>query len=209
MFKTKNIYSLSERLQKDIKKGSKTDWTLIGIIWLMLILAFVTGVGNGKAYQTEDYSCSIGKECLEFNLEPPEPIVHWKLPHVPMKANIGADVQEKIRKLYNECVRIGMTEEQALWTLGMADHESGGTWSESVKGDGGCSTGIGQWNSCPGSRRKAAPTFDGQVDQLCSEMKEKFDEFPIEIAVGKHNAPAWDSNPRYVERVIKSKNLFK
>lgn len=117
------------------------------------------------------------------------------------KKDIGADVQEKIRYANQVFYEKGMTEEQVLWTLALADHESAGTWSEAVKGDNGCSTGIGQWNSCPGSGRKAAPTYEGQVEQLANEMIEKYRVHDIKTAVGKHNAPAWDSNPNYVYKV--------
>lgn len=94
-----------------------------------------------------------------------------------------------------------MSEEQVLWTAYLVDHESAGTWSETILGDGGCSKGIAQWNSCPGSERKAAPTFEAQVDQIGEEMLAKFQLFPIKTAISKHNAPAWDYNAPYVARV--------
>jgi hypothetical protein len=125
------------------------------------------------------------------------------------KENIGQDVQDKIKYLQDVCYDKGMNDMQVLWTVAMADHESAGTWSPTIKGDGGCSTGIGQWNSCPGSQRKAADTFEGQAEQLCREMKDKYDRFNLKTAVGKHNAPAWDSNPNYVARVQGSIKNFR
>ena len=94
-----------------------------------------------------------------------------------------------------------MSTEQVLWTLALIDHESAGTWSETGVGDGGCSKGIALWNSCPGSGRKAAPTYEAQVAQIGEEMLSKFNLFPIKTAVSKHNAPAWDYNAPYVARI--------
>lgn len=125
-----------------------------------------------------------------------------------VKKGIGADVQAKIAYVDQINIGLGMTDKQRKLVLGLIDHESAGTWSETIKGDNGCSTGIGQWNACPGSRRQAPKTFNEQAQLICTEMKAKFDEFPDEIAVGKHNAPAWDSNPRYTAKVIKSSKLF-
>ena len=127
----------------------------------------------------------------------------------PRKRDTGENIQKRIAHVYNTCrLGYGMTSEQAFWVVGQVDHETAGTWSETIKGDGGCSTGLGQWNSCAGSRRKAEPTFGGQTQQICREMKKKFDEFPIEIAIGKHNAPAWDKNPNYVAKVKASLENF-
>lgn len=125
-----------------------------------------------------------------------------------MKNKVGEDIQAKIKRLNEVMCEKGFTDDQRKWVLGLADHESGGTWSETVKGDNGCSTGIGQWNACPGSGRIAPPTFEEQVQLLTDEFKDKFSKHPIETAIGKHNAPAWDSNPRYVNRVRKSVALF-
>lgn len=69
MFKTKNIYSLRERAVSDIKKGSKTDWSLIGIIWLAIIITFLTGIGD----KTQ------ASDTLSFNLQPPK-TYDWELP---------------------------------------------------------------------------------------------------------------------------------
>lgn len=88
----------------------------------------------------------------------------------------------------------------------MIDHESAGTWSETVVGDNGCSTGIAQYNACAGNI--AETTFEGQLKQFSERMEVFLTEYPLEIAVGKHNAPNWDSNVNYVNLVRKSKENF-
>lgn len=132
--------------------------------------------------------------------------VKTKLTYV--KKGVGSDVQAKIAYVDQINIDLGLTDHQRKLVLGLIDHESAGTWSETIKGDNGCSTGIGQWNACPGSNRHAPKTFNEQAQLICKEMKDKFDRFPDEIAVGKHNAPAWSSNPRYTAKVIKSSKLF-
>jgi hypothetical protein len=132
-------------------------------------------------------------------------------PKIFIKDKIGEDVQSKIRYLQESCYKIGMNQEQVRWTLALADHESAGTWSPTVKGDRGCSTGIGQWNACAGSNRKPRSLiFEDQADQLCEEMKAKFDLFDIETAIGKHNAPAWDKwkSSKYINKVRSALKLF-
>lgn len=115
-------------------------------------------------------------------------------------------MQNKIREANRRFYEIGMTEEQVKWTIALIDHESAGTWSETIKGDKGCSTGIAQWNACAG--RKAPPTYEEQVKLIGDEMLAKYKEFTIEVAVGKHNAPAWNSNPNYVAKVKRSMLSF-
>lgn len=127
--------------------------------------------------------------------------------YIYKKHDIGEDVQAKIKSLQEICYSKGMTQEQVLWTTALVDHESGGSWNEKEKGDGGCSIGIGQWNKCVG--RIAPPTFNNQADLICSEMKQKYDRFGIKTGVGKHNAPAWNSNPKYLKRVERSTHEFK
>ena len=100
-----------------------------------------------------------------------------------------------------------MTDYQAKLVLGMIDHESAGTWDENVVGDGGCSHGIAQWNACVG--RIAPETFDGQVDLIVDEMREKFSLYDDLIAVTKHNRPVSNVVTAYTYKVIKSSNLFK
>lgn len=125
---------------------------------------------------------------------------------VYVKKDVGEDVQTKIAYADQTFRAMGMTDEQVLWTLALIDHESAGTWSETVKGDAGCSTGIAQWNACVG--RKAPSTYEGQVKLIGEEMLKKYQEFEIEIAVGKHNAPAWDTNYNYSNKVKNAKNNF-
>jgi len=117
------------------------------------------------------------------------------------RGEFGRDLHDKIIYAQAEWRGLGMTDDQILWTLALVDHESAGTWSPTVLGDNGCSKGIGQWNSCPGSGRHAAETFELQVAQIGTEMLAKYQLFSIRTAVGKHNAPAWDSNTGYTARV--------
>jgi hypothetical protein len=127
--------------------------------------------------------------------------------YVYRKEAVGEDVQNKIAYLQGECYKVGMTQEQIHWTLALVDHESAGTWSETVKGDYGNSTGIAQWHKPSG--RIAPATFEAQATLICTEMKSKYDLFSIETAVGKHNAPAWKSNPKYINKVRKALKFFK
>lgn len=99
-----------------------------------------------------------------------------------------------------------MTSEQVRWTLALIDHESAGTWSPNIKGDNGCSTGIAQWNACSG--RQAPATYEEQVELIGNEMLKAYNEFDLKTAIGKHNAPAWDSNLKYVAKVETTLNLF-
>lgn len=130
--------------------------------------------------------------------------------YIYTKDKVGSDTQDKIQYIQEYCYSIGYNQDQVHWIVAMADHESAGTWSTTIKGDNGCSTGIGQWNACAGSgRAPRSLIYKDQAEQLCDEMKPFFDQFPIEIAVGKHNAPAWDRNTYYVNRVRKSLPLYK
>jgi hypothetical protein len=123
-----------------------------------------------------------------------------------MKDRIGADVQEKI--LYaNQALRErGLTDQQVLYTLALIDHESVGSWSETIVGDGGCSIGIAQWNKCVGNIAPA--TYEEQVQLIADEMASKFAEFDDLTALGKHNAPSWDYNEKYINKVLESAKNF-
>ena len=92
------------------------------------------------------------------------------------------------------------------WTIALIDHESAGTWDENTVGDSGCSVGLAQWNHCVGNY--GPEDFDGQVTQIGQEMLTRFQEFSIEIAIGKHNAPALDTISGYTESVKASKNIL-
>lgn len=123
-----------------------------------------------------------------------------------MKANIGENIQKKIEYVNKLARQNNLTDEQIKLVLGLIDHESGGTWDETVKGDHGCSVGIAQWNKCVG---KIAPqTFEKQAELIVAEMTDKFSQFTDLVAVSKHNAPAWDYNANYVNRVVKSSKMF-
>ena len=117
------------------------------------------------------------------------------------KLNTGEDLNAKIERANLAWYGLGMSTEQVMWTTWLVDHESAGTWSPDVIGDNGCSKGIGQWNSCPGSDRHATDGFDAQVLQIGEEMLAKYKTFPIKTAIGKHNAPAWDYNAGYILKV--------
>jgi hypothetical protein len=124
-----------------------------------------------------------------------------------MKDNIGSDVQEKIRYANQELRERNLTDQQVLYTLALIDHESAGSWSETIVGDGGCSIGIAQWNKCV--NRKAPVTYEEQVQLIADEMASKFAEFDDLTALGKHNAPAWDYNKNYINKVLESAKNFK
>lgn len=120
--------------------------------------------------------------------------------------NYGNDMLQKINYVQKIGYEAGFTQDQMRLVLGLIDHESGGTWSETAKGDQGCSIGIAQWNKCVG--RIAPKTFEEQANLIVQEMARKFAEFSDLVAVSKHNAPAWDYNTNYVNRVVKSSKLF-
>jgi len=123
-----------------------------------------------------------------------------------MKSGLGADVQEKIRTANGILYGLGMSSEQVHWVIALIDHESAGTWDENVTGDNGCAKGIAQWNNCVGNY--GPKDFNGQVKQVGEEMMTRFYFFPLKIAIGKHNAPNWDSNPRYVSKVEATTKIF-
>lgn len=118
----------------------------------------------------------------------------------------GDDLKQKILEANSYFHDRGFTDEERLWLIAMIDHESAGTWSETVVGDNGCSIGIAQFNSCAGNHAEA--TFEGQLKQFADRMEVFLDKYPLEIAIGKHNMPAWDSNPNYVNRIQASKDNF-
>jgi hypothetical protein len=124
------------------------------------------------------------------------------------KRAIGADVQAKIEYADKYFRSIGMTDEQVLYTLGIIDHESGGTWSETTVGDHGCSIGIAQYNTCAGNF--PAKTYEGQVEQVGKEMLARYQKEPLLKAVIHHNMPSWDVNPKYEARIKASiQNFYK
>lgn len=123
-----------------------------------------------------------------------------------MKSGIGADVQEKIRTANSILYELGMSSEQVHWIIALIDHESAGTWDENVVGDYGCAVGIAQWNNCVGNY--GPKDFNGQVKQVGEEMMTRFYFFPLEIAVGKHNAPNREDNSAYIARIRASTKIF-
>jgi len=122
------------------------------------------------------------------------------------KSNIGSDVQNKIHYVDQLAVNAGLDLDQRKLLLGLIDHESAGTWSETVVGDNGCSTGIGQWNACAG--RLAPETFEKQAELIVAEMADKFSSNTNEWAVSKHNAPYGSYKTSYVNKVITSSKNF-
>lgn len=122
------------------------------------------------------------------------------------KGEYGDDLKEKILYANNFFYTEGFTDKQRLWMLAMIDHESAGTWSPTVVGDNGCSIGISQYNTCAGNF--PADTYEGQVAQFADRMKYYFENFSFESAVGKHNMPAWQNNPKYLGKVQRSVDTF-
>lgn len=122
------------------------------------------------------------------------------------KGEYGDDLRQKILIANKYLHERGFTDEERLWLIAMIDHESAGTWSETVVGDNGCSTGIAQFNACAGN--VAEKTFEGQLRQFSDRMEGFLAKWPLEIAVGKHNMPAWDSNPGYVNRIKAAIDTF-
>jgi len=122
------------------------------------------------------------------------------------KSNIGSDVQEKIHYVDSLAIQSGLDLEQRKLLLGLIDHESAGTWSETIVGDNGCSIGIAQWNNCVGN---IAPNiFEEQAQKIVNEMVDKFSQNSNLWAVSKHNAPYGSYRTTYVNKVIESSKLF-
>ena len=148
---TKFIQSEKEALRNEWPKAIAPILVFLTILFLLL---FRSGDMTAKADQS-----------IEFNLNVPN--THWVIPI--SKKGAGSDLNDKVAYFYAQCLK-SLNRPQCLRVAGLVDHESAGTWSPTVKGDGGCSTGIAQWNNCAGSRRKAPDTFEKQVDLIIREM---------------------------------------
>ena len=131
----------------------------------------------------------------------------WKIPDpCPRKPRTGESVQVKICTVYRLARAYALTANEALAVVGLIDHESAGTWSPTVRGDGGCSIGIAQWNSCVG--RRAPASFEAQARLIITEMRDKFAANPLNHAICLHNSPAGRCNRDYVAKVLAAKAQF-
>ena len=118
------------------------------------------------------------------------------------KVKTGEELNKKIEYFQEQAYSKDYSEEQVKWMVALIDHESAGSWDENIIGDSGKSRGIAQWNKYAG--RIAGKTYEDQVEQFLNEFKPYVDKFDIKVAVGKWNAPAWDSNPAYIAKVKNS-----
>ncbi len=144
---------------------------------------------------------------LSFGQGVVELFVAGDCPFVSNK-KVGSDVLRKMAYSHEEAIKV-LTCRQTKIVEGLIDHESAGTWSETVKGDGGLAKGIAQWHVSSG--RSAAPTYEGQVKQIIKEMKLKFARYPEELAITAHNCPrcaARGQTTPYTANVYLSANQF-
>jgi len=174
---------------------------------LAFILTIVAVLGLTTNISTAFSDLRFG-DSLILSLKESSP---WKInPCLRKQAKVGQDFQDKVCTVYKIALAKGLTPHQIKYgIIGLVDHESAGTWSPTVKGDNGCSTGLGQWNACPGSRRKAGKDFIAQAHQIVDEMADKIAKHPLRLAICLHNSPAGRCNKGYVDLVVEAGNQFR
>lgn len=204
----------------------KSDWdqgkSALGQFLMILVFAYVMSVVLPMMF-------TLAKADQELTFQPKIDFSsHWVIPI--QKTGAGPELNAVVARFSQKCIpgimKIGYGWE-STWrrareiceTLsGQIDHETVGTWSDTIKGDSGCSTGLGQWNSCPASKRKAAKGLEAQMDQLIDEMGHKIAFHPLDTAICLHNSPAgrcavdhWKNGKfvlGYVSKVKLSAKLF-
>lgn len=124
----------------------------------------------------------------------------------PFKIGTGEPVQSRIAQLWMLCREDRMMRRHCLRIIALVDHESAGTWDPAIRGDGGCSVGIAQWNGCVG--RRAPKDFEGQARQIIVEMHAKFRLWSMDTATCAHNSPALRCG-NYVQKVRTSEGKFR
>ena len=176
-------------------KPSSNNWTQLTVLYAIILSALAWMILYGMEDRTlASQSVTFAPE-IQFN-------THWTIPIA--KRGADSDLNAKIGYLYLKCMET-LNRPQCVRVVALVDHESAGSFSPTIKGDGGNSIGIAQWHRPSG--RIAAKTFEGQVDQLIREISPRMMRHSLDEATCGWNSPRMRCG-NYVSKVIKSERNF-